>query len=195
MSNSDEFEGFVYRVLRDRGKGSFEYLLAQHLAAAVVSEPIQKIRLICEAYYMVPDVNLFDNELVHVIYSVSLSFLHVMEEPVLKGFKISWGFELNEENFNRYINPWFRRVNLFYISRGDDDLKSGDFWERFFETTYKRAIPIHTINVLRVLFIQWAMPHVMKLFEKLTRLIDPELYREIIVGLKRGEGESEGLLD
>ena len=45
----DSFQEFARQALRLTRKGSFEQLVCQHLIVSVASEPLTKVRLVCEA--------------------------------------------------------------------------------------------------------------------------------------------------
>jgi len=49
----DSFQEFTSQALRLRRRGSFENLLCQHLIMSVAADPMTKVRLICEAAWMV----------------------------------------------------------------------------------------------------------------------------------------------
>jgi len=186
------FERFVSQALRLHRKGSFEMLLAQHLAVAVASEPMQKIRLVCEAAYMVPKdkVNM-DMQLIETIYLTCLSFLNTNEKS---GFiKVAWGFPQTAENYARFIQPWHKQnVPLgftsgtgFEVEQKREKLKEAkNEVEKFFLLTGDLNLHPSSLQMLKCEFITWAIPKIMEAFERLSRFVDPDLYKEMLESLK-----------
>lgn len=186
------FEEFAAKALRLPRKGSFEIMLSQHLATAVPAEPLLKIRLVIEAAFMVPRDKLeLDLELLDIIYRVCLSFLNT--KTMGDGIYISWNFPTTRENYKKYIEPWHdSRISLSFsgfteaeIAEKRERLRScDDVTERFWLLTTVLSLHPACFDVLRGEFLNWAIPKVMGVFEKLSRLIDPDLYKELILGMK-----------
>jgi hypothetical protein len=194
------FEEFVTQALRLHRRGSFENLLAQHLIVAVNSPPMQKIRLVCEAAFMVPKDKLnVDMHEVETIYLTCLSLLHTPEKADF--ISVAWAFPQTEENYARFIKPWHNRhAPLFYtyscIAERDDKRKSLEKAkseaEEFFLITSKLGIHPTSVQVLKSEFAAWAVPRVMQVFEVVSRLVDPDLYKEVLESLKPGVKGYEG---
>ncbi|MBS7635343.1 hypothetical protein KEJ34_07685 [Candidatus Bathyarchaeota archaeon] len=192
-----EFEEFSARALRLRRKGAFENMLAQHLVLSVGAEPLRKVRLICEAAFMVPEGKLqIDKQQLEAVYKVVLSFLNsnMTKEGTIS---IAWGFPLTEESYEKYVAPW-QKSNVPLIISGDykrAEVKSRE--EKFLYETYSLDLYPASFYFLKAEFLSWAIPIVMRVYEQLSRLVDPDLYREMLQavrGMGAEEGESEGSL-
>ena len=182
----EDFEKFASQALRRNKLGSYEQLLCQHLIKSVASEPIEKIRLVAEAAYMIPDTPV-DTETLDVIYSVVTSFIGteiIIQNPELFFGKIAWGFGLTNENFEKYIRPWFKGFGrLFLVARGtnSDEIEAMEkgpkkFWTI---TAYSKVFPT-SVEYLKATFLVWAIPQVMVMFEQLSKLVNPDLYDSIL---------------
>ena len=182
----EDFEKFASQALRRNKLGSYEQLLCQHLIKSVASDPIEKIRLVAEAAYMIPDTPV-DTEILDIIYSVVTSFIGteiIITNPDLFFGKIAWGFKLIDENFEKYIRPWFKGFSrLFLLSRvkNSDQIEELDdgprkFWSM---TAYSQIYPT-SVEYLKATFLVWAIPQVMVMFEQLSKLVNPDLYDSIL---------------
>ena len=98
-NKDSNFQSFTSQALRFRQKGSFETLLASHLAVAIPSPPLVKVRLISEACYMIPEGKLdLDMNLVETIYLICLSLLNTPTRN--DTVSISWGFPKQQRTTN-----------------------------------------------------------------------------------------------
>jgi len=183
-----EFEEFAARALRLHRKGSFESLLAQHLITSVPSDPLLKVRLILEAAYMIPADKLkTDINLVETIYTIALGFLNTSTPREYIYF--AWPFISSDENFTRYIKPWYRIGSAlsFCASVPVEEKEKeqrlaeakGDA-EKFFLFTNQLGLHASSLQILKSQFLLWAIPIVMDIFEELSRLVDPDLYKEML---------------
>lgn len=181
------FEEFASAALRLQRKGSFEQLLCQHLIVSVASPLLEKVRLICEAALMVPKDKLsLDFEQVETVYLATLAFLNTN----IKGefIAVAWGFKLTKENYLRFIAPWHKGVRLSFVGWGVADVekkrkklnKAKSAAEEFFLFTEDINLHPTTFQTLKSEFLRWSIPVVMEIFEKLSRLVDPDLYREML---------------
>ena len=92
---------------------------------SVAADPLTKVRLICEASWMVdPDKIGLDMIQVETIYTVVLSLLNT--NPTSEFVSVAWGFSLTLENYERFIAPWRMETRPFFCSwcRGDDEEKT-----------------------------------------------------------------------
>jgi hypothetical protein len=196
-------EKFASQALRLHRKGSFEFLLSQHLAFATGSEPLQKIRLVCEAAYMVPQTEaekaVLDFNLVDTLYRVAVSFLNSRVSNI-GTVRVVWSFEHTPQNFNRFILPWKRQIPLSCLAfdareaeEKEEIMQTASEPEYFFQLTTLLDMTQHSFQTLKAEFLSWGLPKAMEIFEKLSRLIDPNIYREIVLKGK-GEQASEGSL-
>ena len=100
-------QGFLSRALRRKQPGSYEQFLCQHLIRSVAAEPLEKIRLVSEAAYMVPDTPV-DKSILESIYRVVISLTSTevsIRNQEHWGGSIPWNFELSDENYKRFIDP------------------------------------------------------------------------------------------
>lgn len=193
------FESFTSQALRLRQKGSFELLLSQHLASSVVMPPFQKIRLILESCYMVPTDKLDLNmKMVRILYVLTQSFLcsNIQNQSVT----ISWGFPQNEKNYQMFIKPWrHQEIPLYFTyDTTHERLQKDKLLEKaettakeFFLFTCNLDLSIGSFQILKVEFLQWAVPIIMELFSKISKIIEPDLYKSILETMKpQSQGES-----
>ncbi len=178
---------FVSRAMRRKMPGSYEQLLCQHLIKSVGAPPLEKIRLVAEAAFMVPDSPV-DKETLDVLYKVVMSFNRTREDivdPIQKwSFYIAWVFERDNEDFEKYILPWspsLEGINMIEI-RSQETMKQVKELEfgptKFFFVTSQ--IHISGLAALEGRFISWAIPQIMTIFQKLSKLISPDLYETIL---------------
>ena len=198
MNESEEdsgFQEFASQALRLTRKGSFEQLLAQHLIQSVSMDPLNKVRLVLEAAFMVPkDKVSLDFELAETVYLTALGFLNTNIQSDY--ISIAWGFTLTKENYERFIEPWHKDIPLSFSSwcqsESDDKherLKQAkDKAEYFFLLTHGLNLYPTSFQCLKSEFLRWSIPVTMQIFEKLSRLIDPDLYREMLQILKPKAG-------
>jgi len=186
------FEKFASQALRLHRKGSFELLLSQHLAVATPSDPLVKVRLTCESAWMVPQDKLkLDMQQVETIYMTCLSFLNTNTFKV-DSVSIAFGFEQTEENYERFIKPWHKGVPLAFVfgnlaerqSEQQALQQAESEAEKFFLYTTEFDLSLGSFQMLKTEFLKWAIPQCMEIFEKLSRLIDPDLYKEMLGILK-----------
>lgn len=114
-----EFESFASQALRLRRRGSFENLLCQHLIMSVAADPMTKVRLICEAGWMVnPNKIGLDLNQVETIYTVALGFLNT--NPEVDFLSMAWGFTLSIKNYSaraqsRRVLPHDSRIKPVFV--------------------------------------------------------------------------------
>ena len=193
QTEGEGIQGFVSRALRRKMPGSFEQLLCQHLIRSVASDPVEKVRLICEAAMMGPDTPV-DKENLEIIYQVSTGLTEtrkdVMDPYVGKWHSMMmWGFARNEENFDRYIKPWIRTwdslVYRTFSYREDNEkeriqnLRGSEYFWAICDRAH-----IATVATLETRFLTWAIPQVMRMFEQLSKLISPDLYEMMLEKMK-----------
>ncbi len=181
---------FVTRALRRKMPGSYEQLLCQHLIKSVAAEPMEKIRLVSEAAYMVQDTPV-DQDVLDVIFNVANSFMNmnVVLDQYLELYwgKIAWSFKRNKENYEKYILPWLFSLDRLRWVSGDGpsyDVRTLEPWQFFFAVTTDAKIWPSSLEWLKASFISWAMPQAMTIFEQLSRLVSPDLYEAMLGKMK-----------
>ena len=195
---------FTSRAMRRPKTGSYEQLLCQHLITSVSTFSTEKIRLICEAAYMVPDTPV-DTDILDIIYKVVMSFRSTevkITDPERFPGAIAWGFSCNETNYKKYITPWLKRLSRLF-TRGDyrnqkyeekleeiaKELENAEegkepYYKYFWHLTTHGAFHISGVEMLKAKFVNWAMPHTMRMFEQLTKLVNPNIYMELAERVK-----------
>jgi hypothetical protein len=195
-TEQDSFQDFASQALRLTRKGSFEQLLAQHLIQSVSMDPLNKVRLVLEAAFMVPKEKVsLDFELAETVYLTTLGFLNTNIQTDF--ISIAWGFSLTSENYDRFIKPWHKGIPLSFaafctaeIEEKRERLKQAETnaAEYFFLLTHDLNLYPTSFQALKSEFLRWTIPIVMQFFEKLSRLIDPDLYKEMLQILKPKAG-------
>jgi hypothetical protein len=185
------FQEFASQALRLTRKGSFEQLLAQHLIQSVSMDPLNKVRLVLEAAFMVPKDKVdLDFELAETVYLTALGFLNTNTQSDY--ISMAWGFSLTGENYERFIKPWHKDVPLSFSAWSQSETnekqhrlkQAEDEAECFFLFTHNLNLHPTSFQSLKSEFLRWSIPVTMQIFEKLSRLIDPDLYREMLQILK-----------
>ena len=188
-------------------KGGTEYLIARNLMQGIASPPVRRIRLTCEAAFMLDQEQLerlgIDLEKLNTLYAVASSLSNFAEEdhPM-----IGWSFSETKDSFEKYIAPWSRdppSYNSFYLASamGDSpafDLGAGGFvvrkdylkglecWDAFFFVT-TMALTWSGLRKLENEFSSWAMPEIQRIAAKISNIIP-----SAILEFARAEVESEG---
>jgi hypothetical protein len=154
-------------------------------------DPLNKVRLVLEAAFMVPkDKVSLDSELAETVYLTTLGFLNTNIQSDY--ISIAWGFSLTQENYERFIKPWHKGIPLSFSawSQSETDNKherlkqAEDEVECFFLFTHDLNLHPTSFQSLKSELLRWSIPVAMRFFEKLSRLIDPDLYKEMLQILK-----------
>lgn len=207
------FAQFVTSAMRAPRQGIYEHLLSQFMAQAVlVTDPLKRIKLVCEAALMVPErdrENLaIDYEKIEVLYAIANSLLNqaVRSDQLARDAVVSipWGFIPNEENFKKYVAPWYNVhlieywapllkhcVKLRYDSYGFPHVVSiseEPAWFFFYDVSI--CLTITAYNRLKNAFAAWAIPTVQAYLAELTQIVSPSLYAEILGLTTRGKKAS-----
>jgi len=179
----EELDEAIARGLNNKNN-DIGLLISFHLRDAIGKDPIEKIRLICEAYYIVADSLETDQELraqVHRIHALALMFREVsIMDPVIS---MPWPFTHTLENFNAWIRPWMAETPLSLITfrytnpnmealkrrelsgvGPDGQVDLNDFWKI---TTRLDLSPV-SLKALKILFGSWALSVLMPLYSKIA---------------------------
>jgi len=190
----DDLAELMARTARPGEIGSRETVLAQHLAIATVSDPLTKIRYICEAARMLTPEERerygVDEEWLEVAYRVAVSLMRVDRHPIISVLSpyyskedievsIGWAFTMDKENYKRYIKPWVHEGFNYWPSRIPKNNPPS------FRTATNHLTESGYASIVAQ-FVAWAMPEAMRLANQITRSITPETYWEMI-RLYRGE--------
>lgn len=135
-----------------------------------------------------------DFELAETIYLAALGFLNTNIQSDF--ISIAWGFGLTRENYERFIKPWHKGIPIGFASWSQSETndkherlkQAEDGAEYFFLLTHDLNLFPTSFQALKSEFLRWSIPITMQIFEKLSRLIDPDLYREMPQILKPKAG-------
>ncbi|MBC7112557.1 MAG: hypothetical protein H5T34_00810 [Candidatus Methanomethyliales bacterium] len=85
MSEEEELQETLSRAVRVQAKGDFEQLLASQLASALFQDPLNKIRMVFEAYLLLPDEDKVkvvpddkEHERIFRLYEVAIGFSNIV---------------------------------------------------------------------------------------------------------------------
>ena len=127
-----------------------------------------------------------DSEQVETIYTIAISFLST--NPGSEFLSVAWGVSPTRENYERFIAPWRRNTPLSFwstcVAESEEKEKrlnqaEGDA-EKFYLLTKELNLFPASLETLKSEYLRWALPLVMKIFEKLSRLVQPDLYKEML---------------
>lgn len=176
----EEEEGMLRQFVEDvvkAKKSAKGELIAHHLILAVNAEELEKIRLICEASFMIEDEILrilgINKEEVETIYKITQSLRNT---PRKGTFSIGWAFEFTEENYRKYIEPWHGKT-------GNPIL--------FMKETFEQDLHPVTFYMLKNEFISWAMPKIMKVYRYLIDLVESSTYQKVLRAMMLEEEDNE----
>lgn len=206
-----EFISFKSEALRSQRRGTYQQLLCQILISSVTSKPLKKISSICQAAMTEPDLEKhgINPEFIDVASNVATGFQRTIHMHLGSVYfcNISWPFELTEQNYIRYINPWHHGPLLFYPYLGQEwlanqrreevekQLAKFPQWKYFFMVTTRVNLTDNSYQTLLGQFTSWALPQIMQVFRELSKLVQPSLYKEMLALLtNKGEGENESLM-
>lgn len=204
-----KFPPIEVRALRRKEEGTFERLLCQLLIRANSSTGLEKIDLMCQAFYraksMLPHnpTEIKEDE-VEVMYNVSTALNNVVicslpHSSEGSYCKIMWGFKQNNENYEKFIRPWnksdLRLIYYPYIGDGSnweelyknakEHINSLDDITYFFLVTTGQhgvygLLTKSSYHSLKNWFIVWAMPKVDGWFMELSKLVDQSVFDSVL---------------
>ena len=128
-------EETVIAAIRAPQRGDLEQILASNLAAALFAQPLDKIRMILEAFLLLPEEeqhNVVQNEAerqyIREIYEVAVSLSNMVEEPpptpYMRGRYASVPWSFPTDVAHRYLRHFINRI--FFFSEEEE-------WERLFD--------------------------------------------------------------
>ena len=130
-----------------------------------------------------------DPELVKVISFVVLKIIDrpMITDEIHQEFKVDWSIN-NGADYEKYIKPWIRKATYgHYIPNKPNDcgvihpayVKAREKPITYFIYSCYRLTEMG-YSTLCSDFITWALPHIEKFTEKLSQLIQPGTYAEIL---------------
>lgn len=205
---SEELGDLVGKAVRPDQRLKAEDLVASELATAILSEPLSKIRHICESLMILSDDERKSagiteeeaEEALEKIYPLCQTLQNVFVDKFVDKFgnvleksaTISWPFTRRE------APEWLRwmRHSFWKIYPGDEEYEKileeaqklheeGKEHESLYHVTTER-VTIDTVNRVKIQFIDYAMPKSAKLMKKIMRLVSSSSFQEALKRLKGG---------
>lgn len=208
-SGSSEMEELAAKAIRPGRKLSIEDLLASELATAALSEPLSKIRHICEALMLLDDnekvsVGITTGELKEAkrLYKLAITLSNIFWDRFInldgtwtdRSATIQWPFDQSEaREWKEWIAPLGLKLRWYdESSMGDEKQnadKIADVSERVFTLTQGRKIMPDNAKSFISNFTILAMPKVATIMRKIVGLVSAESYLTAlrIIRGKRGK--------
>lgn|GEM_PF-2179795 len=208
----DDLEQLAAKTLRPPLRLSAEDLVASELASAVLSEPMGKIRHICEACMLLDEeertqAGISDEEAKEAekLYKLAIAFQNVFVDQYLdstghmneRSSTIQWPFSQREaKEWDDWLRPPGINLHWYYESHQEKEetdkleAKIKDPSERTHALTQGRKLMCDSINCYKTHFTIKAMPKVAVLMKKIILLVSPDSYKQalqILRGGKRGK--------
>jgi hypothetical protein len=211
---STKLAQFVASAMRSPRAGIFEQLLSQHLVTAVITaDPLKRTRTITAACLMVQEKDrenlAIDYDLVKVLDAVSNALLYYtpLRRQLGRCFYdmiiVSWGFDLTEDNFIKYIGSWLKTGPSVYAEFLPSKFVKLRSHYNYYEVLSVSCDPLSEwfygacrcltsegLTILRNQFCAWAMPLVQQYLTELTTIVSPSVYSQML-GLARRGGKKD----
>jgi len=214
----DSYEGMeelAAKTLRPPQRISAEDLIASELANAVLSDPVQKIRHVCEALMFLDEserkqARITDDEVKEAekLYRLAITFLNVATDQVIAsdGRKIDvaatiqWPFgEQEAGEWEKWLTPPGVTIQWFGLNENEGNeieaavQKTKSLGERNFIYTQGRKLTLDSVFAFKTHFTVNAMPTAARLMKKIMALISPDSYQralQIMRGGRRGKSQA-----
>lgn len=193
------------RILRPERRICNEDLISSELAMAANSDPLNKIRHVCEAVLLLSekelvkaDIKLRDQQTATKLYTICLALQNAYVHQLIdtygriidKWASIAWSFPRKEAK--EWLGAWASDLEFTYWQGGLGDEKREtelnkieDRFGRMYEVT-KSQCTMPTLQVFRTKFEIYAMPIVTALMQKTLHLVSPSSYEMAMWALQRG---------
>lgn len=211
MEEDEQLEQLAGKVLRPSRRMGLEDLLASELATAALSDPLAKIRHVCEGVLLLGEEELRevglsrkDMEELEKIYALTLAFQNAFIDrfidqhgrEVERSAVIQWPFGEGEVG---EWSPWILAPGVYIhwyaptpaeIAEREAIKKEPDAGRRFYRLTHGRKITIDSLASLRVVFVLRAMPVALRAMRKLITLVSADTFLQAmrILRARRREG-------
>jgi len=179
-----------------QGRSALTELLELHLKDSITRDPVDKIRLICEALLcVVPvegdpqsvldqlDMTPLQLSQLRRIYAIALAFRKVnASSPFIA---VPWPFPNDEEHYSLYIMPWHsipvhcRWTNSTVKADKEKRLEGKPVWDSFFMVTTELDLSPVSLQELKTEFEVWAMPFALWVFARLADAYNLQLIRTV----------------
>ena len=184
----------VSKAVRPPKKG-WETFIANKVALALYSEPLQEIRHIAECVFALERserrrIGINDDEVKEMIkiHALALTFINKYIEQIDVGTTRKYaalGWPFSPDKMKKWIEPWIEDEDTGdIITRYFPDLvrvASNDLYDRSYALSPASAYAIETR------FLKWAIPKTMRVLRKLLRIVSPSTLQEAIA-VHRGGG-------
>jgi hypothetical protein len=203
-----ELEETLSQALRP-AKSDFEQLLASNLAAAIFSPPLQKIRMILEAWLLLPEeerINLIPNKgerkNIEMLYEIAISFENVFEIKKPYNYErlgiVPWSFSSDDAFL--YLRLFIKRYWRITIFSPKDFEKMNDEEKETAWYLYLNKLAAFlnsgyaSLNLIKMIeneFITTIMPKALELLRLIhTKFISEETW-EHTLSIMSGKSESK----
>lgn len=189
----------------NRRQPELQQLIAFHLRDAINKDPVEKIRLTIEAYYMAAGteegqklMSVSEQTSLDRMYLVCLSLRGVhATDPFIS---IPWAFPPSLEGYKAYIDPWHMGVAASISFRYTNDAKRLDKekrlvghpnWEAFFIKTMELDLSPTSLLQLKTAFAAYSMRKLMMLYSKLGIIYTRAIQWDNAPSSGSGEGEGK----
>ena len=190
--NLAKFEARAINFHRDKTR---QTIIAQSLMASFRAESLEEIRLILGPIGMLTEEEIkkyeIDLEFFNIAYPVVISLQNRVIKNNIRSYpngasqkieiiSIAWCFENNINNYNKYIKPWYEGNESYWgpqISPPAREYRNNPILKFYIKS---RFLTPHGYSVLEGSFTRWAYPQVLTHRTKLTRMLDPDIYRELM---------------
>jgi hypothetical protein len=199
----EELDETLAQALRPPQRGDLEQILASNLAAAVFARPIDKIRMIFEAFLLLPGKEQAaiatdeGRQCIKELYEVAVSLSSLVEEPAppyLYGrfASVPWSFP-NDQGW-RYLRRFMTRVIdlSFYLGpeawsslRARMEKNDESAWDTYLNTLTiylgSGLAPLTVAKMVEAEYCICVMPFASALFRKIfTRFISKETWEKTL---------------
>ena len=213
----EEVERLAAKTLRPERRISAEDLVASELASAILSEPLAKIRHVCEALMLLDEAErkqagitedeARESERIYALAS-AIQNAHIDREMISysppiaidKFATIPWPFPREKAaEWLEWVGEDFRHLVLYYPHGGSESREKRSkkyeelpYLEHLHAITSGEETAMHTYKGLVIRFTQYAMPKAAALMKKIILLVSPDSYRQALQILRGGRRGKAG---
>lgn len=203
-------ENLAAKALRPPMRLSAEDLVASELASAALSEPLSKIRHVCEALMLLDDdereqADITEAEIKETekFYKLVIAFQNVYIDQFVgsAGEKIDRSATLQWPFSEKEAEEWAEWLEIpgIVLNRYRTDTSDTEFMEelkkmpegakRTFLYVQGRKLMPDTVFCFKTHFVIRAMPKIVVLMKKIMQLVSPDTYKQALKILRRSRRE------
>jgi len=213
----EELELTISQALRPEQPSQFEQLLASNLASSIFAQPLEKIRLIFEAWQLLPEEEKEklipgkeEREKIRMLYEVCISFmnLYVHHPPIVfdahllfdEAGVVPWTFHIKEAP--KYLGLF---INKYYDIGKKFDFNNFDWDNYYIELAKFLNEGMASIKIIKMIiseYITVVMPIALNLLRMIhEKYISPEVWERTLMIMsgkaikKEGGIKIEGSMD